>query len=207
MIRITFKKQSTAIYMSHLDLMRCMTRALSRAQIPVKYTEGFNPHPYLVFAAPLALGISGEREYFEIKLTEPMDHDEIKSRLNATFPQGITVTEVCESDSDFNEIESAHYVLFVEGKTAKDWEDFFSAEEILTEKKTKRGMETVNVKTEILSASAKDAEGGVEIALHLPCGNRRNLSPLLVQKTFAPDEEIFYTATRLRFCDKTGADF
>ena len=48
---------------------------------------------------------------------------------------------------------------------------------------------------------------GVEIALHLPCGNRRNLSPLLVQKTFAPDEEIFYTATRLRFCDKTGADF
>lgn len=207
MIRITFKKQSTAIYMSHLDLMRCMTRALSRAQIPVKYTEGFNPHPYLVFAAPLALGISGEREYFEIKLTEPMEHDEIKSRLNATLPQGITVTEVCESDSDFNEIESAHYVLFVEGKTAKDWEDFFSTEEILTEKKTKRGMETVNVKTEILSASAKDVEGGVEIALHLPCGNRRNLSPLLVQKTFVPDEEIFYTATRLRFCDKTGADF
>ena len=78
---------------------------------------------------------------------------------------------------------------------------------IFAEKKTKRGMETVNVKTEILSASAKDAEGGVEIALHLPCGNRRNLSPLLVQKTFAPNEEIFYTATRLRFCDKTGADF
>ncbi|MBQ5742660.1 MAG: DUF2344 domain-containing protein, partial [Clostridia bacterium] len=44
--------------MSHLDLMRCMTRALSRAEIPVKFTEGFNPHPYLVFAAPLALGIT-----------------------------------------------------------------------------------------------------------------------------------------------------
>lgn len=207
MIRITFKKTSTAIYMSHLDLMRCMTRALSRAQIPVKYTEGFNPHPYLVFAAPLALGIAGEREYFEIKLTEPMNNDEIKARLNATFPQGITVTEICESDSDFNEIESAHYVLFVEGKTAKDWEDFFSAEEIFAEKKTKRGIETVNAKTEILFAEAKDVKDGVEISLHLPCGNRRNLSPLLVLKTFVPDEAVYYTATRLQFFDKNGTDF
>ncbi|MBQ1272109.1 MAG: DUF2344 domain-containing protein [Clostridia bacterium] len=149
MIRIVFEKKDTAIYMSHLDLMRCMTRALTRAEIPVKFTEGFNPHPYLVFAAPLALGISGEREYFEIKITEEMAYSEMKDRLNETLPQGLKVLDVLESENDFNDIESANYQVFVEGKSAEDWSSFFASETIPAEKKTKRGMETIDLKTEI----------------------------------------------------------
>lgn len=206
-IRIAFEKNSTAIYMSHLDLMRCMTRALSRAEIPVKYTEGFNPHPYLVFAAPLALGIAGEREYFEIRLTEEMPLSEIKDRLNKTLPQGLKVTDVRESNSNFNDIESADYRVFAEGKTAEEWNAFFSEKTIPAEKKTKRGMETVDLKTEILGCEAWDTDGGLLLDLHLPCGNRRNLSPLLVIKTFAPDEETCYTATRIGFFDKNGDRF
>ena len=207
MIRIVFEKNSTAIYMSHLDLMRCMTRALSRAEIPVKYTEGFNPHPYLVFAAPLALGIEGAREYFEIKLTEEMPREEIKSRLNQTLPQGLKILDVFEANNDFNDIESAEYRVFVEGKTAEDWNRFFAASSIPAAKKTKRGMETIDMKCEILGAEAEDTETGVILHLHLPCGNRRNLSPLLVLKTFAPDEETYYTAKRICFFDKRGNRF
>ena len=207
MIRFEFEKKDTAIYMSHLDLMRCMTRALTRAEIPVKYTEGFNPHPYLVFAAPLALGICGEKEYFEIKTTEEMPFEEMKERLNATLPQGLKIRNAEESKRDFNDIESARYVLFVEGKTVADWERFFSAETIPTEKKTKRGMETVDLKTEILGWEATDGEKGLSLTLHLPCGNRRNLSPLLVVKTFAPEEEAYYTVSRKEFFDKDGHRF
>ena len=207
MIRIVFEKNSTAIYMSHLDLMRCMTRAMSRAEIPVKYTEGFNPHPYLVFAAPLALGIEGEREYFEIKLTEEMPREEIKNRLNKALPQGLKILDVFEATNDFNDIESAEYRVFAEGKTAEDWNRFFGADTIPTEKKTKRGMEVIDMKCEILGAEAEDTEKGVILRLHLPCGNRRNLSPLLVLKTFVPDEAVYYTATRLQFFDKNGSDF
>ncbi len=207
MIRIAFEKNSTAIYMSHLDLMRCMTRALSRAEIPVKYTEGFNPHPYLVFAAPLALGIEGEREYFEIKITEEMPFDEMKHRLNDTLPQGLKILDVFESENDFNEIERADYRVFVEGKTAEDWNRFFDAETIPAEKKTKRGLETIDMKQEILGCRAEPVENGVVLHLHLPCGNRRNLSPLLVVKTFAPDEETYYTATRTAFFDEKGNRF
>ena len=207
MIRIVFEKKDTAIYMSHLDLMRCMTRALTRAEIPVKFTEGFNPHPYLVFAAPLALGISGEREYFEIKITEEMAFSEMKDRLNETLPQGLNVLEVLESENDFNDIESANYQVFVEGKSAEDWHSFFANETIPAEKKTKRGMETIDLKTEIFGCEAEDVENGVILHLHLPCGNRRNLSPLLVVKTFAPDDEVYYTATRTGFLDKNGNRF
>ncbi len=207
MIRMAFEKKSTAIYMSHLDLMRCMTRALSRAEIPVKYTEGFNPHPYLVFAAPLALGIEGTREYFEIKLTEDLPPEEIKKRLNDTLPRGLKILDVFESDNDFNDIESADYRVFIEGKTAEEWNAFFSAETIPTEKKTKRGLETIDMKGEILGCHASDGEGGVLLDLHLPCGNRRNLSPLLVVKTFSPEEETYYTACRMGFFDKKGNRF
>lgn len=193
--------------MSHLDLMRCMTRALSRAEIPVKYTEGFNPHPYLVFAAPLALGIAGEREYFEIKITEEMPLEEMKDRLNEALPQGLKILDVFESENDFNDIESANYVVFVEGKTAENWNDFFAADTIPTEKKTKRGLETIDLKTEIFGCVANNVEKGMILHLHLPCGNRRNLSPLLVVKTFAPDEETYYTAARIAFFDKKGNRF
>lgn len=207
MIRIAFEKNSTAIYMSHLDLMRCMTRALSRAEIPVKYTEGFNPHPYLVFAAPLALGIEGEREYFEIKITEEMPLEEMKRRLNETLPQGLKILDVFESENDFNDIESADYRVFVEGKTAEEWNTFFEAETIPAEKKTKRGIETIDMKREILGCKAENVENGVILYLHLPCGNRKNLSPLLVIKTFAPDEETYYTAARMVFFDQKGDRF
>ena len=207
MIRFEFEKKDTAIYMSHLDLMRCMTRALTRGEIPVKYTEGFNPHPYLVFAAPLALGISGQKEYFEIKITQEMDFEEMKDRLNNALPSGLTVRGVTEGARDFNDIESATYDLFVEGKTLSDWETFLSADTIPTEKKTKRGLETIDLKSEILGWTGENVEKGVLLHLHLPCGNRRNLSPLLVVKTFSPDETTYYTATRTEFFDKNGKIF
>lgn len=207
MVRFEFEKKGTAIYMSHLDLMRGMTRALTRAEIPVKYTEGFNPHPYLVFAAPLALGIEGQHEYFEIKITEEMPAEEMKNRLNATLPAGLKILAVTESVRDFNDIESASYEVFIEGKTAAEWNAFFAAETIPTEKKTKRGLETIDMKGEIFSADAEDTERGLLLHLHLPCGNRRNLSPLLVVKTFSPDEETVYSATRICFFDKKNVRF
>ena len=147
MIRFEYEKKNTAIFMSHLDLMRCMTRALTRAEIPVKFTEGFNPHPYLVFAAPLALGLTGEKEYFEIKITDDMPLDQMKDRLNETLPAGLKILSVSESGADFNEIESASYDVYVEGKTEADWNKFFAADVIPAEKKTKRGLETVDLKT------------------------------------------------------------
>ena len=56
-VRIWFKKMGMSRYVSHLDLMRAMTRAIRRANLPLWYTEGFNPHPYMTFALPLSLGM------------------------------------------------------------------------------------------------------------------------------------------------------
>ncbi len=66
-VRIWFEKRGLAIYTSHLDMNRCLTRAVRRANIPLWYTEGFNPHPYITFLLPLPLGQEGRREPLDIR--------------------------------------------------------------------------------------------------------------------------------------------
>jgi uncharacterized protein (DUF2344 family) len=80
-VRIYFSKTGDAKYISHLDLMRCMMRAVSRAGIPISYTEGFNPRPYMNFAMPLSLGIEGLREILDIRVEDEMTDAELKSAL------------------------------------------------------------------------------------------------------------------------------
>ena len=55
-VRMVFAKEGRAVFISHLDLLRCVSRAFGRANLPVRYTQGFNPQPYLVFSPPLSLG-------------------------------------------------------------------------------------------------------------------------------------------------------
>ena len=80
MIRIVFSKSSFATYISHLDMTRCMSRLFSRAEVPIWFTQGFNPHPYMVFSAALPIGITGENEFLDIKLTEDCDLEELCHR-------------------------------------------------------------------------------------------------------------------------------
>ena len=56
LVRIFFEKRDRARYISHLDITRCLSRAFARTDIPVWYTEGFNPRIYMTFALPLSLG-------------------------------------------------------------------------------------------------------------------------------------------------------
>ena len=94
--RIFFEKRGDAKYISHLDLMRCFSRAISRAEIPLWYTEGFNPRPYMNFAMPLSLGMEGLSEILDIRLNEEMSFDEVKSRLEKVMPPNIRIIDVKE---------------------------------------------------------------------------------------------------------------
>ena len=95
--RVFFEKTGDAKYISHLDLMRCFGRAMSRAEISLWYTEGYNPRPYMNFAMPLSLGMEGLNEILDIRLSDDdLSLDEVKSRLEKEMPVGIKITEVKE---------------------------------------------------------------------------------------------------------------
>ena len=81
-------------YISHLDLMRLFMRALRRADLPVKMTEGFSPHPKLSIKRALKLGIESDNEQASIVLREQVSDEEFKQRLQKQFPQGIEIKNV-----------------------------------------------------------------------------------------------------------------
>ena len=96
-IRIWFTKKDASKYISHLDLTRCLIRAFRRTDIPLWYTEGFNPHPYLVFGLPLPLGAEGLREVLDIRLTDDSyTNERVLSELNRVSVPGIEFLEVAE---------------------------------------------------------------------------------------------------------------
>ncbi len=110
-IRARFYKIGMLQYISHLDLVRTMTRIITRAGIPAWYTQGFNPRLKLTFAMPLSIGTQSECEFFDIKLVEPMALDEVKARLNECLTSEMQVTDVYTSDRKFSEIAWARYEI------------------------------------------------------------------------------------------------
>lgn len=90
-INFIFTKKASMRFISHLDLMRLFTRAMRRAGIPVKITEGFNPHPKLSIKRALKLGLESEGEEADIYLKEPVTIEDFKNRLNKQLPEGITI--------------------------------------------------------------------------------------------------------------------
>ena len=79
---VVFEKAPRLRHIGHLDLMRAMQRALRRSGLPLRYSQGFNPHILLTFAAPLSVGMPGRREIMEVPLAEDMTGEAFLSRLS-----------------------------------------------------------------------------------------------------------------------------
>ena len=110
-VRIQFEKKGGAAYISHLDLMKTLQRALLRAQLPVKYTEGFNPHIYLSILVPLSTGYQSEYDLCDFGLLLDSCPDDLAERLNRALPQGLRVTRVGEARRPVNQIGFCGYEI------------------------------------------------------------------------------------------------
>ncbi|MDD5155443.1 MAG: TIGR03936 family radical SAM-associated protein [Candidatus Omnitrophica bacterium] len=93
-VHFVFSKKGAMRYISHLDLMRLFSRALRRADLPVKITEGFNPHPKLSIKRALKLGLESESEEASIELKGFISPADFKERLQEQLPQGIQIKDI-----------------------------------------------------------------------------------------------------------------
>ena len=87
MIVLKYQKCEEARFISHIDLLRHISRILLRAEIPVKRSNGFNPHALVFFSPPLALGVTSRAEYLTIDTD--MSVGEVMARFNASTPKGL----------------------------------------------------------------------------------------------------------------------
>ena len=111
-VRIFFEKCGEASYISLLDLQRVFHRILKMSDLPVYYTQGYNPHIYLSFSCPLSLGQESLCESCEVKTEQEMIDGEVwKNALQPLMPRGIVITKVAPAVEKVAEIETAVYAV------------------------------------------------------------------------------------------------
>lgn len=91
-LRVKYAKTEKLRFLGHLDLVRAITRAIERINIPVAYSQGFIRRPQLSFSAPLPFGATSQEEYFDMFLETPSQED-IKTKLNNALPEGLKILE------------------------------------------------------------------------------------------------------------------
>lgn len=216
-IRVFFEKKGPSKYMSHLDLMRCMTRTIRRAGVPIWYTEGFNPHPFMTFAMPLSLGTSGMCETMDVRLTDDMSFEEVKSRLNGALCEGIKVTKVDYQHKKATAIVSAVYriALAVDGMASEELcgklRDYLSQNEIIVQKKNKKKQFVdIDIKPHIMEFSV-DTNGTItDLSIKLPAGTGLNINPNIIVKGFGETIGMEFNVcdiVRERILTDSGEDF
>ena len=112
--RLLFSKTGRAKYISHLDLMRTFQRALARAGIPIKHTEGFHPHPFVSIALPLSVGYSSQCEILEFGLLGDTPMEEVPVRLTAAMPEGIVIHQCYPAQRPIRELAYLNYIIPLE---------------------------------------------------------------------------------------------
>lgn len=157
--RLLFSKTGRAVYISHLDLMRTITRAFLRAGIRLKYSEGFNPHPGISIALPLSVGCESVCEIMDFTLAEDMSADEVFEALVPRLPEGIEAISVSEPARKVKEIKwlKVSGIFEYDDGNAADkcsrLKEFFSHDSIVISKKTKRGIADSDIKPAIKEIS------------------------------------------------------
>ena len=96
-IRFEFQKVGELRYLSHLELMRALQRALRRAGVPLAYTQGFNPQPKVSVAQALAVGVEGLRELGEVELTSRVEPADFLARWNGQLPPELKILRAWEA--------------------------------------------------------------------------------------------------------------
>ena len=216
-VRIWFKKMGMSRYVSHLDLMRAMSRTLRRAKVPLWYTEGYNPHPYMTFALPLSLGMESLCESMDIRIEGESTNEDIFEMLKGSMPPGIDIISVDEPQYDPKHISFGEFdILFDCEKKADNLkvliEDMLSKDELIVQKLGKKGrhkvLKDINLIEFIKSYSVSVFGERVKVTITLPAGSTTNVNPSLladeIQKQY---DDVSYTIIRKKLMTEDMTTF
>lgn len=195
-----------------------MSRAFKRADIPLWYTEGFNPHPYMSFSLPLSLGVESMCESVDIRIIDDIDNFEIKKRMNNALPDGLKVIDVYDDFRDCSEIAFSDYVFkfqFDDNELALGKiKSVLECEQILALKKAKQGRKRVLKETDIKAFIDKysiSIRGDVIVLnIRLLAGPDRNLNPSLLFDTIIRLIDMDFewkSISRISLLDKNYNEF
>ena len=185
MPRALFEKTGSAVYISHLDLMRLFQRAFKRAGLPLTHTKGFNPRPSVSIALPLSLGVESRCELLDFDLEgEKIDNGEILTRLNAVLVEGVRVLSIYDDVSKLKNLALLDCVVTLEYDAGiptgaqERIASLFARDEVIVEKKGKNAITEQNI-IPMIRRIAVEYVNDNELALNaLVCCQNPTLNPM-----------------------------
>lgn len=147
MARLLFEKTGSAVWISHLDLMRLFQRAFKRAGLPLTHTQGFNPRPSVSIALPLSVGTQSHCELLDFEIEGGFsDAESVKNKLNDALVAGVKVLQVYETGRKLKELAlmSCRLTLTYDCGIPENAQErisaLFNGDTLLVDKKSKNGI-------------------------------------------------------------------
>lgn len=181
-MRVKFRKTGALQYISHLDLVRTLTKVLIRAGIPIWYSEGFNPHPRISFATPMSIGLESLYELMDVKIDRAVDTGAAKEALNRNLTAECRVEDVYMPSTKFTEIRFSSYIIEMitagaSPKMAAMLEKSLLTPPVTVLKRSKSGEKETDISPMIHSLAASCAEGVIRLEALLRVDSESFLNP------------------------------
>ncbi|MBM7556191.1 TIGR03936 family radical SAM-associated protein [Halanaerobacter jeridensis] len=202
-LRTKVIKGAEVRFISHLDFMNTLTRALRRAEIPIAFSQGYNPRPQISFASALAVSLTSESEYIDFELTKDLDPAEFRIRLNQELPTGIRVEKAMKVpvkiDSLMSIINAGSYIVRLEFKeklTTEELEEkvrqFLEKDEIkIIRKRRNKSDRELDLRPMIFSLEVVGVQGEIgTISMLVQTGSAGNVRPQEVIRALAKEFEV-----------------
>ena len=176
-LRLKFSKNGPIKFIGHLDVMRYFQKAIRRADIDIKYSEGFSPHQLLSFAQPLSVGATSDGEYLDMTVNSMVSTQDVMDRLNAVMNEGIEILAVEElpenAEKAMTSSFAAEYLVKFRNnlKPDIDWisemEKYLGSDRLPAMKKTKSGEKEIDMKHMIFNYSFDRKNESVSLLLSM----------------------------------------
>ncbi len=92
-VRLRYSKTGAGALLSHLEILTLFTRAVRRGVVPIRFSQGFHPHPKFSFASALSVGVESWAEYFDMEIAAGFGARRVQDRLNAVLPEGVRILD------------------------------------------------------------------------------------------------------------------
>lgn len=208
--RIQFTKFGDMKYVSHLDLIRLFTRIFHRADLPLAYSEGFNPHPKMAVLLPLSVGFESSCEYIDVEFKEGVSMLDCMKKLKGKLPLGMEIpqiTQLNETSKKAKEIRYASYEFTFDCPvTQKMLDDFLDLPTIEVLKKTKRSEGISDIRSDILDIYADNGKVKAIISAGSSANLKADLLVLAMEQyidSFKAGDD--YTVCRTGILDERGS--
>ena len=193
-IRIKFRKWGSMKFIGHLDMMRYFQKVMRRADVDIRYSEGFSPHQIMSFAAPLGVGITSDGEYLDIEVHSTKSSKEMIDDLNATMVDGVDIVGYVALPENakpaMSIVAAADYVLsYKEGyevpfpvdEWKKHIEELFTSQKSFSIiKKTKKSEREVDLKPLVYAFDVIEVDEKPAFYINVSTGSVDNIKPELL---------------------------